>query len=154
VDRGFLFVPSASEYLTMTSSLNHGLRRAALVAALAVPAVAFADVPPVDGVGRPARVICNIVGGQVVPAVHADKIIFRLTGPIQAAQAADQAALDAVKRNTELDIKVLDDPATVADLKGKVLTFLGGVDNVASRQFVKIIDVDYAMVCPAVPQPD
>ncbi len=126
--------------------------QAALAAALLAPTLAAADTPRVDRVGKPARVVCNIVGGQPVLAAHADKIIFKISGALAAVDPGDQADLNAVPRNTELDIKVIDDPLTVADLKGKVLSFLGAVDNAAARLVVKIIDVDYAMVCPLIPQ--
>ena len=123
----------------------------AAAAAAIIPATSFADVPQVDPVGRPARILCgNTAGGQQVFAAHADKIIFMLTDAqeLVALQQADQAALDAVPRNTELDIKVLDDPRTIADLKGKVLSFMRAVDSAVARTKVKVIDVDYAMVCP------
>ncbi len=128
--------------------------RAAAVAAAVAPTLALADVPPLDSVGRPARVLCNVVGGQAIWAAHADKIIFRLTNHPLAMNANDQMALNALPLNEEMDIKVLDDPGTIADLKGKVLTFLRAVNNPANRALVKIVDVDYAMVCPLVPQPD
>lgn len=122
---------------------------AALLLAAIIPATSFADVPPVDPAGRSARILCgNTAGGQQVFAAHADKIIFTLSGALVAQQQADQAALNAVPRDTELDIKVLDDPRTIADLKGKVLSFIRAADNAAARAAVKIIDVDYAMVCP------
>ena len=122
---------------------------AALIVAAIIPATSFADVPPVDPVGRPARIVCgNTAGGQQVLAAHADKIIFTLSGALVAQQQADQAALNNVPRDTELDIKVLDDPRTIADLKGKVLSFIRAADSAAARAAVKIIDVDYAMVCP------
>ena len=124
---------------------------AALLLAAIIPVTSFADVPPVDPAGRPARILCgNTAGGQQVFAAHADKIIFTLSGALVAQQQADQAALNAVPRDTELDIKVLDDPRTIADLKGKVLSFIRAADNAAARAAVKIIDVDYAMVCPTV----
>ena len=122
---------------------------AALSLAAIIPATSFADVPPVDPVGRPARIVCgNTAGGQQVFAAHADKIIFTLSGALVAQQQADQAALNNIPRDTELDIKVLDDPRTIADLKGKVLSFIRAVDSAVARAAVKIIDVDYAMVCP------
>ena len=129
--------------------LNISASAAALLLAAIIPATSFADVPPVDPGGRPARILCgNTAGGQQVFAAHADKIIFTLSGALVAQQQADQAALNAVPRDTELDIKVLDDPRTIADLKGKVLSFIRAADNAAARAAVKIIDVDYAMVCP------
>ena len=122
---------------------------AALILAAINPATSFADVPPVARVGQPARILCgNTAGGQQVFAAHADKIIFTLSGALVALQQADQAALNNVPRDTELDIKVLDDPRSIADLKGKVLSFIRPTDNAAARPAVKIIDVDYAMVCP------
>jgi hypothetical protein len=122
---------------------------AALILATTIPATSFADIPLVDPVGRPARILCgNTAGGQQVFAAHADKIIFTLTGALAALQQADQAALDNVPRDTELDIKVLDDPRTIADLKGKVLSFIRAVDSAVARAAVKIVDVEYAMVCP------
>jgi len=126
---------------------------AALAAAalgLAVSAATQAAVPPVDPVGKAAQVNCGISNaGTKVAAAHADKIIFSLTGGLPAADPDDQPALDKIPRNMPLDIKVLDNPRTVADLKGKVLSFIGAVDNLDTRQGVTIIDVEYAMVCPA-----
>ncbi len=135
-------------------ALLHFTLRATAAAAVLVPTLALADVPTLDPLGRPARILCSVPGGQPVFAVHADKIIFKLTGHPQAANANDQAALSALPLNDEMDIKVLDDPTTIADLKGKVLTFLRAVNSAANRQLVRIVDVDYAMVCPLVPQPD
>ena len=90
------------------------------VAAAIFPASSFADIPPVDSVGRPARIVCgSTAGGQQIFAAHADKIIFTLSGALVAQQQADQAALNNVPRDTELDIKVIDDPQTIADLKGR-----------------------------------
>jgi hypothetical protein len=127
------------------------LQLAAATAALLAAGPSYAVVPQVDPAGRPARIVCgNTAGGQLILAQHADKIIFMLTDDqaLVALLQADQAALDAVPRNTELDIKVLDDPRTIADLRGKVLSFIGAADGAVARTKVKIIDVDYAMVCP------
>ena len=129
------------------------LRNAAIAATLAVavagPAVSHAEVPPVDDVGRPAIVLCEVtLGGEPVRAVHMDKVIFHVTDFLLAADASDQPALNAVPRNSRLDIKVLDNPTTVADLKGKVLSFLGAVDGPINRERIVIDDVDYAVVCP------
>lgn len=110
---------------------------------------ASADVPPVDPIGQPAIVLCKVLpNGQPVRAVHMDKIIFRITGDLQAANPNDQPQLDAVPRNRRLDIKVLDDPRTVADLKAKVLTFLGAALTQVNIDNTAIDDVDYAVVCP------
>lgn len=128
----------------------------ALALAAAAPMISYAAVPPIDAAGRPATIRCGTVGGALVNAAHADKIIFLLVGAPNALTAlvqADQPALNAIPRNTELDIKVLDNPRTVADLKGKVLSFLGAVDNPAGRAAIAIKDVDYAMVCPTTAAP-
>jgi hypothetical protein len=132
----------------MNANFFHGLRVALILIALASPVAAQTaiPVPPVDSVGVPARIRCSST--PAIEAEHADKIIFRITGMLIAKSPSQQVALDLIPRNTPLDIKVLDDPTTVADLKGKVLTFLGAVDNAAARQAVTIIDVDYAIVCP------
>jgi hypothetical protein len=131
------------------TTLNNSFATSALVVAAALPLVCQAATPPVDPVGRPAVISCGkSAQGLIITAAHADKIIFMLTGPLHATNPVDQLALDKIPRNTELDIKVIDNPKTVADLKGKVLTFLGAVDNVDFRQFIKIISVEYAMVCP------
>jgi hypothetical protein len=128
-----------------------GLWATLIVIAVAAPVTAQ-PVPSVDKVGKPAQIQCTVsASGAPIFAAHADKIIFKLTGSLVAVDPAKQAALDAIPRDSELDIKVLDNPTTVADLKGKVLTFLGAVDNAAARQAVVIIDVDYAMVCPVKP---
>lgn len=127
-----------------------------LCAALAalVSLQAQAAVPPVDDNGRPAVIRCKTAaGGVVINAAHADKIVFELLGPLQAANAADQPVLDNVPRNNPLDIKVIDDPRTIADLKGKVLSFIGAIDNAAQRNNLRVTQVLYAMVCPNVQQP-
>jgi hypothetical protein len=130
------------------------MQQAAAAALLSTLTTAYATVPPVDAQGTAARIRCGTsAAGNAVYAAHADKIIFALSGGLPAVDPDDQPALNAVPRDTELDIKVLDNPRTVADLKGKVLSFLGAVDNAATRQNVKIIDVDYAMVCPNTPTP-
>lgn len=121
----------------------------AIAVAAILPAVSRADVPPVDRVGQPAIVLCkNLPGGIPVRAVHMDKIIFQIVGPLMAVNPADQMALNAVPQQQPLDIKVLDDPRTVADLKAKVLTFLGAAVNAVNRGSIEVRDVDYAVVCP------
>jgi hypothetical protein len=56
-----------------------------------------------------------------------------------------------VTANTELDIKVLDDPQKVADLKQKVLDFIGAPNG--NKSSIKIIDVEYAIICAMPPPP-
>lgn len=69
---------------------------------------------------------------------HWDKIIFNVTDPAIARELN-------VSANTELDIKVLDDPSEVADIKQKVLDFLKAPNE--NKSSIKIIDVEYAIVC-------
>ena len=110
---------------------------------------ANATVPTVDPIGQPAIVVCKVLpNGNQVRAVHMDKVIFHITGELDAANPNDQPQLDAVPRNSRLDIKVLDDPRTVADLRAKVLTFLGAALTPPNRNAIVIDDVDYAVVCP------
>jgi hypothetical protein len=129
-------------------------QQAAVAALLSTLTAAYADVPEVVSHGVGAVIRCGTSAeGKAVHAAHADKIIFELLGPLPALDPDDQAALAAVPRDTELDIKVRDNPTTVADLKGKVLSFLGAVDNPDTRRNVKIINVVYAMVCPTTAAP-
>jgi YVTN family beta-propeller protein len=69
---------------------------------------------------------------------HWDKIVFTITSPVLAKKAN-------VSANTELDIKVPDNPKKVADLKQKILDFLR-IPN-ENKSSLKIIDVDYAIIC-------
>lgn len=124
----------------------------AIAMAIAASLPAIAAVPIVDRVGVPAKIRCSVSAeGLDVMAMHADKIIYRITGALVAAQPADQPAVDKIVRNSKLDIKVLDNPEHIADLKGKVLTFMKVVDNQADRDAITIDEVQYAMVCPSVP---
>jgi hypothetical protein len=116
---------------------------------VALPMLAQADVPPVDAVGRPAIVVCAVTpAGAPIRTAHMDKIIFQIIDDLRAQLEADQPALDAVPKKTALDIKVIDNPSTVADLKGKVLTFLGAADTSTNREAISIDDVEYAVICP------
>ena len=130
--------------------ITHRLKSLALLATVAsLPVLVQAAVPPVDRVGVPAVVVCGkTAGGANVYAIHMDKVIFHLTGVLTAAVPADQPDLNNVPRDSRLDIKVLDNPRTVADLKAKVLTFLRAQVTDANRENVTIDDVDYAVVCP------
>jgi hypothetical protein len=113
---------------------------------------ALAVVPPVDGrgVGAVARCWAATPASPTtaLSVLHFDKIIFMVgTGQLLPITAADFAALNAIPRATELDIKIKDDPKTVADLKGKVLTFLGAQPTAANRALIRIVDVEYAVIC-------
>jgi len=118
------------------------------VTTVAAADVAYAAVPPVDRVGRPALSVCPAAAPKRI--FHFDKAIFQiLTGNLVPIIAADAAALNALPRNTDLDIKIVDNPNTVADLESKVLTFLGAANNVNNRNLLRISEVEYtAVVCP------
>lgn len=118
-----------------------------------VTSMASAFVPTVDGRGKRALVECPATTTAQPAIYHFDKVIFMLgTGNLVPLLAADAAQLNAIPRNTELDIKILDDPKTVAELKGKVLSFLGAANVVANRDLLRITDVEYAaVVCPKAP---
>jgi hypothetical protein len=75
---------------------------------------------------------------------HWDKIVFQINESGLTTGTADIAAFPT---NTPLDIKVLDDPRTFADIKKKVLDFLELPDNPANRNAISIIDVEYAIIC-------
>jgi hypothetical protein len=69
---------------------------------------------------------------------HWDKIIFAITDPILAKKVNLTAG-------TELDIKVLDDPHKVVDIKQKVLDSLKV--PTAPKKAIRILDVNYAIIC-------
>jgi hypothetical protein len=107
-----------------------------------------------DGTGT-GTAIKDIINrcGKGTPAVcpennvqHWDKIVFMIISP-------DLGRKVNLTAKTELDIKVLDDPLKVADIKQKVLDFLK-VPN-APRDTIRILDVNYAIICassaPSVP---
>lgn len=123
----------------------------ALVAGIAASPASVAQPvqePALDFVGRPARVLCPpLPNGQVIPAVHMDKVIFRIVGDLIVPNPVVQAYLNSLPKNSRLDIKILDDPTTIADLKGKVLTFMGAPNIPFNRDQIVIDDVDYAVVC-------
>jgi hypothetical protein len=71
---------------------------------------------------------------------HWDKIVFEIKGKKLAEQVQQP-------KDTELDIKVLDDPKEVADLKKKILEFLGLPINSENRKGLKILSVEFSVVC-------
>jgi hypothetical protein len=87
--------------------------------------------------GKPTETVCNPNNVQ-----HWDKIVFK----INSTELAKRVNLTA---GTELDIKVLDNPKEVADIKKKVIDFLGV--PTAKRETIQIIDVEYAIVCAKLP---
>lgn len=108
-----------------------------------------AVVPSLDTGVTPATTSCGKdpgTGGSL-RLRHFGDIIFVVTQPLFAADGADQSALSQLPLQTELAIKVTDNPRQVADIKGKVLRFLAAADVAQNRQRVQIIDVNYATVC-------
>ncbi|MFZ0326859.1 MAG: hypothetical protein WAL66_06095, partial [Nitrososphaeraceae archaeon] len=79
------------------------------------------------------NVVCSTKGVQ-----HWDKIVFFIRTP-------DLASKVNLPANTELDIKALDDPHKVADIKQEVLTFLE-VPN-EPRSAIQIVNVEYSIIC-------
>src|SRR5215212_1177059 len=71
---------------------------------------------------------------------HWDKIVFKIAN-VQLAQNLK------LPPNTELDIKVLDDPTKVLDIKQRVLEFLNVSKQDVSYDLINIVGVDYALIC-------
>jgi hypothetical protein len=126
----------------------------ALAAAPLYAGPAVSAVPPVDKLGLAAQVTCP-TPLNAAAIYHFDKIVFMIIGQLHAATVGiptDQAALNALPLNTELDIKIRDNPRTVADLKSKVLSFLGAAVDPENAKFIQIREVTYtAVVCPKSP---
>jgi len=132
---------------------THAIFPALILAAAAVYAgQAAAVVPPVETAGVAAAAVCPATLALPTP-YYSDKIVFEITGQLVAAVATDQPSLSKLRLNTELDIKVRDNPRAVADIRGKVLSFLGAADaGTENRLFIKIISVEYtAILCPKAP---
>lgn len=145
-DRISSFINSNRARIMVMNKLTHLIVPFFTTAVVLSSTQALAVVPTVDGKGVAAAATCTLAGAQV-PVHHYDKIIFMVGGTLKAALTADQTALANLPLNTELDIKVRDNPRTVADLKGKVLTFLGATTDLQNRSLIKIIDVEYAVIC-------
>jgi YVTN family beta-propeller protein len=69
---------------------------------------------------------------------HWDKIIFKIVSP-------ELAKRLNLMENTELDIKIKDDPSKATDVKRKVLEFLQVPD--VTEETIQIVGVDYAITC-------
>lgn len=114
--------------------------------------VSYAAVPSVDRGGKPALVVCPATtAGAPKRIYHFDKVIFQIApGDLVPIIANDAGALKELPRSTDLDIKIIDNPRTVADLESKVLSFLGAQPgNAGNRQLLRISDVEYTtIVCP------
>ena len=121
-----------------------------LVAGMGAASSAFA-VPALEIIGRGALKSCPL--STATKIYNFDKIVFMIgEGNLQPVVAADFVALNALPRLTELDIKVGDDPEKVADIKAKLLFFIGAANTISNRDLIKIIQVAYATaVCPKAP---
>lgn len=124
------------------------LRLPALALAL-VSAPAPAVVPDVDQGLTPATTSCGTDPGtgRRQRLRHFEQVIFIVDQTLSAADPADQPALSRLPQQTELDVKLAHNPRLVADLEGKVLAFLGAAATSLNRQRIRVIDVDYAVVC-------
>ena len=125
-----------------------------LVAGIGASSMALSAVPTVEAVGRGAITTCpSITTTGQAQVYHSDKIVFIIgNGNLQPLIAADFAALNAMPRLTELDIKIRDNPLAVADLKAKLLFFMGAANTAGNRALIKITNVLYATaVCPKAP---
>ena len=113
---------------------------------------ALAAVPTVEAVGRGAITTCPAIAATA-QVYHSDKIVFIIgDGNLQPLIAADFPALNALPRLTELDIKIRDNPNAIANLKAKLLFFIGAANTADNRALIKIVNVLYATaVCPKSP---
>ena len=93
----------------------------------------FATKTPLKAYAQSSGFVCPSKNVQ-----HWDKIVFFIRSP-------DLSKRVRLPMNTELDIKVLDDPLKVADLKQKVLSFLKVPTE--PRTSIQILDVRYAIIC-------
>lgn len=134
-----------------TKVLKTTVLAASLVAGMGLVKPVLAAVPTVEAVGRGAIDECPVA--SKVKVYHSDKIVFMVgNGNLQPLIAADFAALNALPRLTELDVKIRDNPAAVANLKAKLIFFLGAANTAANRALISIRQVTYATaVCPKVP---
>jgi hypothetical protein len=80
----------------------------------------------------------NIICPTKDDVQHWDKIVFFIRTP-------DLASKVSLPVNSELDIKVLDDPHKVADIKQRVLTFLNVPTEL--RSSIQIVNVEYSIIC-------
>jgi hypothetical protein len=125
-----------------------------MVTGLGISSTVLSAVPTVETVGRGAITTCpSITTTGQAQVYHSDKIVFMIgDGNLQPLIAADFAALNAMPRLTELDIKIRDNPLAVADLKAKLLYFVGAANTTGNRALIKIVNVLYATaVCPKAP---
>jgi hypothetical protein len=129
--------------------MNRISLRLSVCALVLVPAPASAVVPGVDPGLTPATTSCGTDPdtGRRQRLRHFEQVIFIIDQTLSAADPVDQPALSQLPQQTELDIKLAHNPRRVADLEAKVLAFLGAAATSLNRQRIRIIDVDYTVVC-------
>jgi YVTN family beta-propeller protein len=86
-------------------------------------------------IGSNAQTICPKESIQ-----HWDKIVFKIT-------SLDVAGNVNLPVDSELDIKVLDNPNVIIDIKKKILDFIHIPDTPEARGALLIISVDHSIVC-------
>jgi YVTN family beta-propeller protein len=106
---------------------NNGANTVSVIATSGLPTVTPAFLEQVKNTACPEDYV-----------QHWDKIEFM----INSTELAQSLKLTA---NTELDIRIRDDPKNVTDLKQKVLDFINSPN--ATRDDISIMDVDYAAIC-------
>jgi hypothetical protein len=137
-----------------TKSLKTLTVAVSLVGVMGTATTAMSAVPPLETAGRGAITTCpSITTTGQAQVYHSDKIVFKIgQGNLQPLIAADFAALNALPRLTELDIKIRDNPLAVADILAKVLSFMGAANTAGNRALIQVTGVLYATaVCPKAP---
>jgi len=98
------------------------------------------SITPVTPNGEIARTVPQFVQ-------HWDKIMFTLENEIK--NAAGVVVLPA---DTELDIKVLDDPTEISNVKEKVQKFISDkTSETVPLDEITIKDIEYAIICAPAP---
>jgi hypothetical protein len=140
------FHHSIAEEKTLMNQIS--LRLSVCALAL-VSAMASAAVPSVDSGRTPATTSCGTDPdtGRRQRLRHFAQVIFIIDQSLIAQDPRDQPVMSQLPQQTELDIKLAHSPTRIADLEGKVLAFLGAFDSLQNRQRIRIIDVDYTVVC-------
>ena len=86
-------------------------------------------------IGSNAQTICPKENVQ-----HWDKIVFKVT-------SNDIASSANLPIDSELDVKIVDNPKEVADIKKKVLDFIHIADTPEARRAIEIISINHSIIC-------
>lgn len=135
-----VFVPTAGDYDGQRAILQDDSSTSGGVFTETAPTgegtgAAISEI--IKNCGKPVETVCPQDSVQ-----HWDKIVFIIN-------STELAKRVNVTVGTELDIKVLDNPKEVADIKKKVFDFLGAPDE--KRATIQIVDVEYAIICAKLP---